>query len=476
MKKSNRIVIIVLIFTLICSVAFSASTKVDENYLYHFYDFMQTLYYRDISTDDLVGGSFNGVLSETSIYSCYEQNQVNETFNSNVLGVSLEKVRTGLLVSNVYPGTNASKIGLETGDVIYRVNRISTSIMNIMDLDYVIEEAGSKAEIEVIKAETGSIVKLQCELSKGYISLIDFFIKDEFGYIRINQFKDLTSDEVGKALQFFDNNQIKNIIVDLRDLISMNIEEAGEVADFFLPFGRIASGGDMILSASIKSDYHFVNIIINEKTQGAGEVIARAVKNYRTGNVFGQTSYGLVEAVKTYPVFTDAAFSCYSKLAGTTDIDGIVNYINMNQLSLSNEYVSGYLHLVENELYDNNNISYEGGVTPDYILNASRVRLEINPQDNGIWIRKDYQLNDVSYDVFVAEKVLSQLGYFKQTPDVTFDINTQKAVNLYKASVNLPQDGILDMTTQNILNYNLFKTYIMKDECIVNVMNLIKEN
>lgn len=476
MIKRKKISVIVLVLMLVCAVAFSSSTRVDENYLYNFYDFMQTLYYKDITTDDLVGGSFNGVLNEASIYSCYEQNQRNESFYFNVLGVSLEKVRTGLLVSNVYPGTSAVKIGLETGDIIYRVNRISTSIMNTTDLDYVIADADQAVEIEVIKGSTGEVVKLHCELDKGYLSLVDFFIDGDIGYIRINQFTDETSVEVSKALDWFDDREVDHIILDLRDLISMNVEEAGEVADFFLPFGRIASGNDLILSATYKSDYHNVNVIINENTQGAGEVIARAVKNYHTGTVYGKTSYGNVVVRKKYPVLTDSAFSYYSKLAGTTEVVGMLNYIEMNRLSLSADYVSGYLYLVENELFDNNNSSYADGVIPDHVLNAERIRLDVSPQDDGIWIRKDYQQNDVSYDVFVAEKILKQMGYFKQVPDVTFDEDTKNAVDSYKASVNLERDGILDMTTQNILNYDLFKKNVLEDECLTEVIKMIKEN
>lgn len=474
MKKINKIVIILIVFLLISSIAFSAYSSIDELYLSKFYEFFSDFYYKDIKTDDIIGGAFNQVLEDASIFSCYEKAQESSQLDLMTLGVKVVKVRTGLLISNVYPGSNGSKIGLKVGDIIYSINRISTSIINSNDLDYYISKLGNKALIEVIKSESGNIEKIQCELESGYLSRVDFFIEEDIGYIRINEFVDETSNDIEKAIKWFDDNSVNNIILDLRDLISMNIEEASEVANFFLPYGRIASGNNKVFSATYKKDYHNVHIIISNNTLGAGEVIARAIKNYNTGVVYGKRSSGLVELVGSYPVFTDEAFQKYSELTNSTSITSIISQINNMDISIQEEEVSGYMHIVEDTIKDNNNRTYENGVIPDYEINTLRETIDVNPQENAIWIRKDYSIGQLSYDIFIAEQIFFEMGLLNEKPDVVFDINTEQAVNKYKALIRLEQDSILDMTTQNILNYHKYKDIILNEQCIVELINIIR--
>jgi len=475
MKKYNKVIILVIIFTFISSIAFSASTKINSDYLDAFYNFMGNMYYRDISSDDLIGGSFNGILQDDSIYSCYSQTKQSDDISLNVFGASFEKIRTGLLVSNVYPGTSAAKLGLQVGDIVYRIDRISTSILNANDFDYTVNALGGYCEIEVAKKDTGKSEKLQITLNKGYLSAVDFFISGDIGYIRINQYIDQTSDNIKRALIWFDNNNVKNIILDLREQISMNIDEASQVANYFLPYGRIVSGKDITYSASNKRNYHNVNILIDENTIGAGEVIARAIKNYGTGIVYGKTSGGFVKLVKTYPVFSDDSYTYYSHLAHSDSIDFIVKYLKTNNIEIKKDSIIGYLNIVEANIVDNKNIDFKNGVTPNYTINGQRKTILVSPQNNGMWIRKDYVKGDLSYDIFVAEKILKSMGFFKGKPDVTFDEYTLDAINKYKESINLSADGILDKTTQNILNYSAFKEYVLQDPGLSEVIQVIKE-
>jgi len=476
MKKISKITLIVVILLLVSSVVLSASFTMNEEYLNNFYKFFSSFYYKEIKTDDVLGGSFNGLLDENSLFSCYEQQEITNKFQLNVLGVSVEKIRTGFLVSNVYPGSNASELGIEAGDIIYSINRISTSIMNCNDLDNYILQLGGKSLIEVVKRDSGIIEKINCELKPGYLSTTDFFIADEIGYIRINKFEEKTSQDVKEAINWFNNNNVEYIILDLRDLMSMNIEEAIEITDLFLPYGRIASGANKIYSANYKKNYSSVNVIINNYSMGAPEVIARAIKNYNTGVVYGQKTFGQVELVETYPVFTDEAYLKYSKLANSDDIKVIVNYLNARNEEIKKEDISGFLHIVEDVLKDNKNITYEKGVTPDFETNTKRESININPQKKAIWIRKDYEVGELSYDIFIAEQELYNMGFFKNKPDVTYDENTRIAVNKYKQSIGLEQDGILDMTTQAILNFNRFKENILNEKCLIEVLEIIRGN
>lgn len=474
MKKFVKTLLILLVFLLIGSTTLSSSVRVDNNYLTNFYGFMSNLYYKEVSYDDLLGGSLNGILQDANAYSCYEQNSSELGTGNKTVGVSLEKVRQGLLVSAIYHGTVAARIGLEVGDVIYRIDRLSTSITNTEDFDSLVRASDGQATIDVIKAHTNKVVSYDISLDNGYISYVDYFISNDVGYIRINQFVNDTSIIVSEALSWFSQNQVDIILLDMRDLISMNIQEASEVADFFLPYGRIASGKDITYSATYKRDYETINIIINENTGGAGEVITQAIKNYGTGVIYGQTSMGQVYVKNSYPVFVDSAFKYLSAEAQSTDIKTILNYTKTYNINITDDFMSGMVYLVEGELVDNLNQPYSNGVTPDYIIDATKEYITTSPDEEGIWIRKDYVLGNISYDIFIAEKILQKLRLFSGIPDVTYDQDSVDAINLFKESINITADGILDMATQNILNYELFKEQVINETCLQTVINMIK--
>lgn len=474
MKRLLKILFVLLVFLLIGSTALSSSVRVDNNYLTNFYGFMSNMYYKDISYDDLLGGSLNGLLQDTNSYSCYEQSSNGIGTGNKTVGVSLEKVRQGLLVSAIYHGTVATRVGLEVGDVIYRVDRLSTSITSTQDLDSLIAASAGRATIDVIKKSTGKSVTYDVSLDDGYVSYVDYFISKDIGYIRINQFVDDTSTIVLEALSWFEQNNVDFILLDMRDLISMNIKEASEVADFFLPYGRITSGGDITYSASFKRDYKTVNIIINENTGGAGEVIAKAIKNHGTGAIYGETSMGQVYVRNSYPVFVDSAFLYLSEKADSTDIKTIINYTKLHDIIITDDFMSGMIHIVEDELVDNFNQSYKDGVLPDYVVDVAKEYITTSPDEEGMWIRKDYKLGDLSYDIYIAEKILLKLGLFSSVPDVTYNQETLEAVNEFKVLINVEADGVLDMATQNILNYELFKEQVINETCLQIIIAMIK--
>ncbi len=123
------------------------------------------------------------------------------------------------------------------------------------------------------------------------------------GYIKIIDFTNTTPQEFKKAYATLKSNQVTGLIIDVRDTDSINIESAAEIIDFIVPLATegtqsIATAVDKnnknieVFSADSNSIDIPVSVIINEKTSGAGELLACDIRDFGKGTIVGKTSAG----------------------------------------------------------------------------------------------------------------------------------------------------------------------------------------
>lgn len=123
------------------------------------------------------------------------------------------------------------------------------------------------------------------------------------GYIRIIDFINSTPDEFRKAYETLSNSSVKSLIIDVRNTDSINIKAAAEIIDMIVPLATegnqaiaTAVGNDNknieIFSADSASINLPVSVIVNEKTSGAGELLACDIRAFGKGMVVGKTTAG----------------------------------------------------------------------------------------------------------------------------------------------------------------------------------------
>ena len=123
------------------------------------------------------------------------------------------------------------------------------------------------------------------------------------GYIRIIDFTDTTPDEFSKAFTSLKNDGINGIVIDVRNTDSINIAAAAKIIDMIVPLATegtqsIATAVDRnnsnieIFAADSNSADIPVSVIVNEKTSGAGELLACDIRDFGKGTVVGKTTAG----------------------------------------------------------------------------------------------------------------------------------------------------------------------------------------
>lgn len=454
---------ILLLCLLISSVAFTSSADVYEGYYQGIVEFVDMLYYRDIGVDGLTGITLNGAMRGFNEYSCFVLND-SKTASTASSGVFLEKVRTGLRVVSVLPDTTAYEAGIRAGDTITLLDKMSTAAMSENAFNSYITENGSGL-VNYIEGSTGLTKSAFLKADSKTGRDVEIVYLEGAVYIRVNRFSDFTTDRIAGIIESMKELGFSNAVLDLRELHTMNIEDAAGVADLFMTGGNIARTRKQTYNASYKKEVIDLAVLIDDNTVGAPEAIAIAMD----ATIYGQDSEGYAVYTGQYPVFSRTMFEKLREETGYTEVARIINYVSSHRLVIEDSDIAGHLNIVESGIYASNRklIGPDNKPVPDvYLEDTEMGYMNYSPGAFEIDIERNYEEGAVNYDVFIAKKILGFLGYFNGEYDVVFRTEMKESVNEYKTAMGFEPDGILDLDTQASLNTYSMKTAVSNDTCV----------
>ena len=221
------------------------------------------------------------------------------------VGLIVSMVKDTAFIIEVFEGGPSDKAGILSGD---RIVTIDGEVVYGKKLSI-------KEVVKRLKGQRGSMVNVGIS-RKGESELLKFSIKrdaiplktvyysgmldSEIGYIYLTGFSSGTYKEMCAALSKLKSQGMKKLILDLRDNGGGLLYQATEVADLFLPQGRLivyTKGAN-----STKKEYHstaddvFVDgdlvVMMNEYSASGSEVVAGAIQDNDRGLIVGRRSFG----------------------------------------------------------------------------------------------------------------------------------------------------------------------------------------
>jgi len=275
---------------------------------------------KPVEASDLVYSSIDGILDLLDPHSSFLRpemfSSMRERQQGSFHGIGVIISMRGGRVTVVTPieGTPAARLGLRAGDVIERVDDVSTEGMNLDDVARRLRGLeGTTVRVSI--ARPGLKESLEFTIQRGRVPTdsvrFAFMIGEDTAYIRINDFTRTTGRETRAALERLMAEGATRLLLDLRQNPGGIVDSAVEVAGMLLaPGQRVFSTRGR--TADSFQDYrasrdglHFAGplvVLINSGSASAAEIVAGAVQDHDRGLVVGEPSFGKGVVQTIYPV------------------------------------------------------------------------------------------------------------------------------------------------------------------------------
>lgn len=313
---------------LVVAVVIAGGVMVATNYnnlgnLVKVISLVRTQYLQPVSMGQLIDGAIKGMVSSLNDpYSVYLDaktfNQLSQQIKGSFggLGILVGVKGQDLMVVRAYEGTPAAEAGIMSGDVI---SKIDDRDAKGIDLETAISlmrgDVGSKVTLIIERKEAGGTVQLTRELVRREISVPTVESKvlpgTAIGYIVVSQFTLHTAEEMQENLAKLQNEQVKGLILDLRDNPGGELLAAVNVAKNFVPQGPVVYidyrfGKDQEFASEGRVVQLPLIVLINSYSASAAEILAGAVKDTGAGTLVGTKTFGKGIVQTVFPLSNGA--------------------------------------------------------------------------------------------------------------------------------------------------------------------------
>lgn len=275
------------------------------------YEIMQNEWYfgkdeKDISEyllDQSIFGlaNYNEADPHTQYLNAEEAESLMTSLSGSLTGIGIQYYRQNdtILVDKVYKDSPAEKGGLIQGDIITKVDGVDITDVDIDKIkEMIMGEEGTKVRVEI---KRGSEVKT-VEMTRATISITAYgYVRDGVGIIELSSFSDNTADEVAAYAKSFKEQNVKSIVLDLRNNGGGYVQTALDIAGIFMGSGKTViyqedKNGNLTSyeSSNVEDEYTFDHyaILMNANTASASELLAAAFQEHLDATLVGTKSYG----------------------------------------------------------------------------------------------------------------------------------------------------------------------------------------
>jgi len=236
------------------------------------------------------------------------------------VGMTVQPRNGKTIVLAPFNGSPAYKAGIRPGDVITEVNDKKTDNLSTTEVaDMLKGPRGTPVQIVVMrdgvdKPLTFNIIR--DEISRKSVQ-DGMWVKPGIAYVDVDQFNENTSKELEDALRKLGENNVRGLILDLRENPGGLLNEGVAVADHFLQKGqtivshRGRSSPEKTYTARKGNgghDYPMV-VLVNRYSASAAEIVAGALQDHDRAWVLGDNTFGKGLVQTVYPLAENAGLA-----------------------------------------------------------------------------------------------------------------------------------------------------------------------
>ncbi|MBI5806632.1 S41 family peptidase [candidate division TA06 bacterium] len=268
----------------------------------------------------LIYGAIKGMLESLDPHSnflnpkAFNDLKVSTEGSFGGLGIQIDIRDSWLTVIAPMAGTPASRLGIQAGDRIVKIDNISTrGITTDGAISKLRGRPGTKVTIAIQREGVDQPMDFEITRELIEIKSIPYYglIKNKTGYIWLANFMSKkTGDDLATAIKDLENQGMKQLILDLRGNPGGQLNEAVDVSSDFLKDSSLVvfTKGRMPRSNmtynAYKQNYDNLGqplygpkkgsmvVLINQGSASASEIVAGALQDWDRALILGQTSFG----------------------------------------------------------------------------------------------------------------------------------------------------------------------------------------
>lgn len=185
----------------------------------------------------------------TEYYPEDDQAELQQMLNASFGGIGSlitynQKLKRSM-IAEPFEGTPAAKVGLKAGDILMEIDGKDLAGKNNQEVSQMLRGAvGTSFKLKVERPdEKGGTRPLEFDIVRQTIQTpmipYDTIFNKNVGYINLSTFSGTPSKDFKKTFLKLKKEGITSLVIDLRGNGGGRLEEAVEIANFFLPRGKV---------------------------------------------------------------------------------------------------------------------------------------------------------------------------------------------------------------------------------------------
>ncbi len=274
--------------------------------------YVQNNYVEAVDEQQLLRGAIRGMLDTLDPHTQYlppevfKEMKIDTSGEFGSLGLELARKDDALVVVAPLDDSPAQRAGLRPGDQLLKIDDESTRGMDLERANQRMRgPAGKKVLLTILRE--GFSAPREFALIRDHIRIasVEGALYGGFAHVRVKNFQDRTDASLGKELERLrvlnGGQELKGLVLDLRNNPGGLLDQAVAMADRFLPGGLVIvstrgrSGAQVTEERSrdrgTEHAYPLV-LLVNAGTASASEIVAGALQDHHRALLLGTPTFG----------------------------------------------------------------------------------------------------------------------------------------------------------------------------------------
>lgn len=217
------------------------------------------------------------------------------------VGIVVTPSETGAItVVSAIKGSPAFEKGIKKDDIILKINGKDYNASQMNDAVKVMKgKPNTDVKLTIARMENKTSKIFDVNITRRMISMTTVNSQKigDIGYINITQFDRKTDKEFIEQYENLKKQNVKSIVLDLRNNPGGLLDSTVKIADYLLPQGVIVKTVDKNKKEDIqKSDSSEQNlpmvVLVNGSSASASEILTGALKDYKKATIVGEKTFG----------------------------------------------------------------------------------------------------------------------------------------------------------------------------------------